>query len=258
MSTGSAFPTRKKAVDREFEDESVFDWLRRQGHADRKPPPAPGITQTAPEKNAPLLAATSARARTTIPSKGIRSVSNSTPTPAVTSSAARYFVLGTDVYDSDTRRVAKFQHAAVARLGADWLNGPDATPEDYEWSESIPTTADTAGRLLQIGRELDVKPSEILPPHWATRSECDPAERTLQHFAEQTIDEFKINMIRDVYSPRIGVLEVSDDAQVSWTVAHGLGIKPDHYGFTIRPDQIDSLITALRTIANTFEQEAAL
>lgn len=45
----------------------------------------------------------------------------------------RYIVIDTDVYDRETGMVAKFEHTGVAQIGADWLNGPDATPEDYEW-----------------------------------------------------------------------------------------------------------------------------
>jgi len=43
-------PTRRQAVDEEFEDENVFDWLRRQARATRKPTPPRGITQVAPNK----------------------------------------------------------------------------------------------------------------------------------------------------------------------------------------------------------------
>ncbi|MBO0979903.1 hypothetical protein [Microbacterium sp. SD291] len=46
----------------------------------------------------------------------------------------RYIVVATDVLDQETGLIAKFQHAEVARLGAEWLNTPDATPEDYEWT----------------------------------------------------------------------------------------------------------------------------
>ncbi|MGB3733155.1 hypothetical protein [Microbacterium sp.] len=49
----------------------------------------------------------------------------------------RYVVTGTDVLDRESGRLAKFGNAGVAQLGADWLNGPDATPEDYVWSESV-------------------------------------------------------------------------------------------------------------------------
>lgn len=60
--------------------------------------------------------------------------SNATPIKTV-----RYVVDGTNIVDRETGRLAKFAHAGVAQIGADWLNGPDATPEDYEWTE--PTTS---------------------------------------------------------------------------------------------------------------------
>lgn len=50
-----------------------------------------------------------------------------------TTTDARYIVIGTDVHDRQTGRIAKFQNAGVAQIGADWLNTPEATPEDYEW-----------------------------------------------------------------------------------------------------------------------------
>lgn len=45
----------------------------------------------------------------------------------------RYVVEGTDVRDLEQGRRARFVHAEAAQLGADWLNGTDATPDDYEW-----------------------------------------------------------------------------------------------------------------------------
>lgn len=51
-----------------------------------------------------------------------------------TSDGARYLVVGTDIHDRESGRVAKFQHAGVAQIGADWLNGPDGTPESYDWT----------------------------------------------------------------------------------------------------------------------------
>lgn len=53
---GSTPPSRKHAVDRELEGESLFDWVRRQKVAVRKPIPPRGITQAAPKKKAPVAA----------------------------------------------------------------------------------------------------------------------------------------------------------------------------------------------------------
>ena len=53
-----------------------------------------------------------------------------------TTTDARYIVIGTDVHDRQTGRIAKFQNAGVAQSGADWLNTPEATPEDYEWDRA--------------------------------------------------------------------------------------------------------------------------
>lgn len=50
-----------------------------------------------------------------------------------TTSPTRYIVNGTDVHDSEAGQIAKFQHAGVAQIATDWLNTPEATPEDYEW-----------------------------------------------------------------------------------------------------------------------------
>lgn len=52
-----------------------------------------------------------------------------------TTETERYIVDGTNVRDTMTGRIAKFEHTGVAQIGADWLNGPDATPEDYIWTE---------------------------------------------------------------------------------------------------------------------------
>lgn len=49
------------------------------------------------------------------------------------SRAKRYTVQGTNIFDRESGRIARFQNSGVAQIGADWLNGPDATPEDYEW-----------------------------------------------------------------------------------------------------------------------------
>lgn len=55
---------------------------------------------------------------------------------------ARYVVVGTGIHDRQADRIARFQNAGVAQIGADWLNGPDASPEDYEWVSAADMTSD--------------------------------------------------------------------------------------------------------------------
>lgn len=59
-----------------------------------------------------------------------------------TTKRTRYVVVGTSVYDGEADRIARFQNAGVAQIGADWLNTLDATPEDYEWVAAADMTSD--------------------------------------------------------------------------------------------------------------------
>ncbi|MCK3768553.1 hypothetical protein MZK47_02560 [Microbacterium aerolatum] len=76
----------------------------------------------------------------------------------------RYIVTGTDVLDRDTGRIARFQNAGVAQIGADWLNTPDATPEDYEWTDNADPLDEgpMIGDLLRAADLLRVTPSALV------------------------------------------------------------------------------------------------
>lgn len=66
----------------------------------------------------------------------------------MSASGPRYVVVGTDIRDNATGRVARFQNKPIAQIGADWLNGPpDATPEDYTWTDGTSTAIVPCDRL---------------------------------------------------------------------------------------------------------------
>lgn len=76
----------------------------------------------------------------------------------------RYTVEGTNILDRETWRIARFQNPGVAQIGADWLNGPEATPEDYEWTSAADMTSD---------EWLSVHPEVIAAaPKWADTVEA--------------------------------------------------------------------------------------
>lgn len=71
-------------------------------------------------------------------------------------SAERYIAQGTEVLDRETGRVAKFQHAQAAQIGAARLNTPDATPGDYEWTAPTTTQTTDARRWEVADGEVEI------------------------------------------------------------------------------------------------------
>lgn len=120
---------------------------------------------TTATKNAPSLSGNSAEGDDQNPRK--EPIMNEATSVPPTSDTARYIVVGTNVYDREADRIARFQHAGTAEIGADWLNSPDATPEDYEWTEA-PSARDladegpTIGDLFRCADILRVDPSDLI------------------------------------------------------------------------------------------------
>lgn len=71
-------------------------------------------------------------------------------------SAERYIAQGTDILDRETSRVAKFQHTQAAQIGAAWMNTPDATPGDYEWTAPTRTQTTDARRWEVADGEVEI------------------------------------------------------------------------------------------------------
>lgn len=63
--------------------------------------------------------------------------------------ATRYVVVDAEVRDLELGRIARFEHPEAARLGADWLNGPDATADDYAWIDQL-----TVGEAFVIAGKM--------------------------------------------------------------------------------------------------------
>jgi hypothetical protein len=95
---------------------------------------------TATTKNAPSMSGNSAEGNDRNHRK--EPIMNDATSVPLTTDTLRYVVIGTDVFDREADRIARFQNAGVAQIGADWLNSPDATPEDYEWTSAEDMTSD--------------------------------------------------------------------------------------------------------------------
>lgn len=122
-------------------------------------------------------------------------MSNSTPAATI----ARYVVIGTDVRDRETGRHAKFQNAGVAQIGAAWLNGPDATPEDYEWS--VPVFPHTPVKLPELDPRLviDMRPELIAQ---LIDSEPDDPHPDFTELPEVAPEVFVAQDHRDIFKHR--------------------------------------------------------
>lgn len=101
-------------------------------------------------------------AETENPTKGTINMSESTTTTSET--VRRYIALDADVYDEETGLIAGFPDAEQARFGAEWLNGPDATPGDYHWGKTPKAGIDEGpymGDLLRAAAILRLAPNEL-------------------------------------------------------------------------------------------------
>lgn len=145
---------------------------------------------------------------------------------------ARYVVTGTNILDRETGLIAKFQNSGVAQLGADWLNGPDATPEDYVWTAS--------------DQHADSTDSSTRPA-WATATE-HYEDTWMCHTTELAFRHYKIVLTNDIIEGG----DMGTDILISWH-NRDADSRDTHEHFTIRPDMIPGLIQALRRAAFTAE-----
>lgn len=113
----------------------------------------------------------------------------------------RFAVVGTSIHDREADRIARFQNAGVAQLGADWLNGPDATPEDYEWVNAADMTSD---EWVAVHPEVTAA-----APGWANRITAEDDCREVAISYDLVLDSLEVGMAGSWRDGRV----VVDDAR---------------------------------------------